>query len=62
MVLDSRNATQYLNDSFISHLQFEFEQPIFLPRDALNLTCSVFLISQNQIVYTILTKQIHFCI
>ena len=37
VVLDSRNATQYLNDSFNSHLRFDFEQPIFLPRDALNL-------------------------
>ena len=41
VVLDSRNCTQYLNDSFNSKLFFDFEEPIYMPYDALKMTCSV---------------------
>lgn len=41
MVLDSRNASSYNNDTYNSDITFEFEEPIVVPRAALKLTCSV---------------------
>ena len=53
VVLDSRNATQVLNDSYNSHMRFDFEEPIFLPRDALKLTCSVLNFTTPNSIYNV---------
>lgn len=41
VLLDSRKASTYFNDSFHSHMRFDFEQSIFLNRKAIKVECSV---------------------
>jgi len=41
VVLDSRNATTYLNDSKNSSIMFQFEDSIQKDKNAIKLTCSV---------------------
>ena len=53
VVIDSRNATRMLNGTFTSRMQFDFEDPIILPRDALKLTCSVLNFTGPNSIYNI---------
>jgi hypothetical protein len=45
VVLDSRNATEYYNDSWNSSVKFDFEEPIRLAKNFITMTCSVFIIN-----------------
>jgi len=41
VVLDSRNATRFLNGSMNSSVTFDFEEPIYVRKNNLQFTCSV---------------------
>jgi len=41
LVLDSRNASQYLNDTFNSSVRFLFEEGLYFPSNNIQITCSV---------------------
>ena len=53
VVLDSRNATNYLNGSMNSKISFDFEQPIYVPRDVLQFTCSVMSFTAPNSLYNV---------
>lgn len=53
VVLDSRNATNFLNDSFNSNIIFEFAEPIALPKHAIVMTCSVLSFTCANSIYNI---------
>jgi hypothetical protein len=41
LVLDSRNASQYLNDTYNSSVRFLFEEGMYFPSNNIQITCSV---------------------
>ena len=41
VVLDSRNATQYLNSDYNSNVRFVFEEGMYFPHNNIQITCSV---------------------
>ena len=41
VVLDSRNATQYLNGDYNSNVRFLFEEGMYFPHNNIQITCSV---------------------
>ena len=41
VVLDSRNATRFMNGSMNSSVTFDFEEPIYVRKNNLQFTCSV---------------------
>ena len=51
VVLDSRNATSYLNGSMNSSIKFDFEDPIQTTRDVLKFTCSVMSFTAPNSIY-----------
>ena len=53
VVLDSRNATRYNNNSKNSDVYFEFEEPITIPRNAIQSLCSVSSFSSPNSLYII---------
>jgi hypothetical protein len=53
VVLDSRNYTQLQNDTYNSKIRFDFKQSLMLPRDALNITCSVLSFTAPNSLYNI---------
>lgn len=53
VVLDSRNASSYLNYSWNSSLIFEFEDPIKHDDSAIQMTCSVLNFSCSNSIYNI---------
>jgi hypothetical protein len=53
VVLDSRNATQYNNGSWMSNVSFDFENPIQSHRDTIYFSCSVLSFSCPNSIYVI---------
>lgn len=53
VVLDSRNATSYLNGSLNSCVTFNFQEPIRVPKDALKFTCSVMSFTAPNSIYNV---------
>ena len=53
VVLDSRNATSYLNGSMNSSIKFDFEDPIQTTRDVLKFTCSVMSFTAPNSIYNV---------
>ena len=53
VVLDSRNATSYLNGSKNSCVTFDFEEPIQTTRDALQFTCAVMNFTAPNSIYNV---------
>jgi len=53
VVLDSRNATSYFNGPMNSSVAFDFNEPIYIARDALQFTVSVFSFTAPNSVYNI---------
>jgi len=41
VVLDSRNASQYLNSTYNSNVRFLFEEGMFFPQNSIQITCCV---------------------
>ena len=53
VVLDSRNATTYLNGSMNSNVSFNFGEPIYVARDALQFTGSVLSFNAPNSIYNV---------
>ena len=53
VMLDSRNATRWNNGSFNSSVYFEFEEPIRIPKDAIQCLCSVLSFSSPNSLYVV---------
>jgi hypothetical protein len=53
VVLDSRNATGYTNDSMHSSVHFDFNEPIRFTKNSIRLTCSVLHFQSPNSLYNI---------
>lgn len=53
VILDSRNAIQYINDSWNSAIKFNFENAIRLKNHSIKMTCSVFSFTCPNSIYII---------
>jgi hypothetical protein len=53
IALDSRNATNYLNSTYNSHVKFEFEQAIIFNKRSIKTSCSVLQFSVPNTIYNI---------
>jgi len=53
VILDSRNYTELQNSTYNSKIRYDFEQPLMLPRDALNISCSVLNFTAPNSLYNI---------
>ena len=41
IILDSRNATEYLNSTYNSNVRFLFEEGLYFPQNSIQISCSV---------------------
>ena len=53
IVIDSRNSTYNNNGSMNSDVSFIFEEPIFIPKTALKMTCSLLSFTAPNSIYNI---------
>ena len=53
VILDSRNAIEYMNGSYNSKVKFNFENAIRLGTDSIKMTCSVFTFTCPNSLYNI---------
>ena len=53
VMLDSRNATRWINGSWNSSVYFEFDEPIRIPRDTIQCQCSVLSFSCPNSLYVV---------
>jgi len=73
VVLDSRHATEYLNDDYNSNVRFLFEEGMYFPHNNIQITCcvlnficpnSIYIINETNNLFSLTSNSIttNYCI